>query len=362
MEQIRHYKFVIFLLGLFVLLTPASASTIININGSSCIDNYLTANTPSDNYGSFNYLHVRSGGGDPHVMEKLLISCTLSNIPNHAIINNATLKIYAYKYAIGNPAGRTYQVYTTWDNRTIYETELRSSWNNYNATSAWTNAGGDYGDNPIDSFVVPSSPNVWFNWTVTQAVYNAKNNSINASFIIRDSYNSNFPGDQILFVSRENTSDVILIPQLVVNYTNEETRSLSDVKSINKCLTDSFFLSNQCKNVVVVVMKDSVNWYTMLGAYISSILTLFMLNFIIKKKRVILDAGINGTIVIIASLACNLMGFNIVFLFNYLFNSSLSAYTFFSFALYGFIGTVLLDAVVFKKEGVWQRARMKIKL
>lgn len=137
-------------------------------------------------------------------------------------------------------------------------------------------------------------------------------------------------------------------------------RPLSDIESISKCLTDSFFLSNQCTGAAMIIITDSTNWFTMLGVFFASILTLYGLNIISRKKRSYLDAGIYSIIIILTTLVLNLLGFNAVFLFNYLFSNSISALTFASFVLYGIVGTIILDEIIFKKPMIYTIRKVNI--
>ncbi len=140
----------------------------------------------------------------------------------------------------------------------------------------------------------------------------------------------------------------------------EGSRSVSEVERINKCLTDSFFLSNECTNSAVIAIKEQTNWYTLFGVYIGSLATLFILGTMIKKKRsFIYDPLIYSVITTVAVLGATLMGFNSVFLFNYLFNNSLSAFTFASFVMYGFVGTVLLDSYL-KTDKIWEVRKINL--
>lgn len=139
-------------------------------------------------------------------------------------------------------------------------------------------------------------------------------------------------------------------------------RNLSDISAINKCLTESLFLSNECSNAVTTTLKNTANWWTILGVPFASIFTIFLLNLVYPKKRSYLDAVIYSLLIIIFLLAMNLMGFNI-FIWNYIYNNSLSAFTFFSFATFGVIGTLLLDEFVFTRPfGGWNKWGRKLQL
>lgn len=144
----------------------------------------------------------------------------------------------------------------------------------------------------------------------------------------------------------------------ITNLTNG-ARPVSDIAAINDCLTNNLFLSGECSDATIITISEKSNWYVLFGAFIGAFFALWTLTLQNHKKRsFIYDPIIYSIVTIVASLIISLAGINIMFLGNFLANNSLSAYTFFTLMIYGFVATYILDEVTVKKA--WQNPKIPI--
>jgi len=123
-------------------------------------DTYVDSSNPNSNYGGQTYLEIEYSvlGSEPYqtiYKDLAWLKFGLSTIPNGAVIDEATLQLYAMI------VGETFNVhayscsYDSWTELTLTYSNMPS----YNATS-------------IDTTIVATS-NRWYNWSVVDAVRNA---------------------------------------------------------------------------------------------------------------------------------------------------------------------------------------------
>lgn len=149
---------------------------------------------------------------------------------------------------------------------------------------------------------------------------------------------------------------------LSISNITEGARSLSEVAAISECLSQNFFLSNECTGAVVVAMKEQVNWASLLvGALFGAFGTVYISNLLQPKKRsIVLDSLIYTLITILMLLSMNLIGFNFTYLLNYLLNSSLPAWLFLSSMMWAFLVSIIVDNTIFKQPIVYKTRKFNI--
>ena len=173
--------------------------TIIN----STEDTFINENSPNDNMGSVTWLRVRGLTG---YKIYTLIKFNLSSITLGTHIDSATLNIYyRLEEGEGNPVGQTLEIYKILDN-----------WNEHEVT--WNIQPG-HNQFITSSAVVPSNPNVWMRWNVTNDVqYFINNPGMNYGWKIID---ANDASDIPYFYSKEYGNFIPYLEIIVKQPTSE---------------------------------------------------------------------------------------------------------------------------------------------
>ncbi len=181
----------------------------------STIDNYLTSFGPDSNRGSLTSININSRST---VIERGLLKFDFSAIPepDNTTIDSAILSLF-YVARTLDPVGRTYWAYRLTE---IGWTELGSTWNDYDGVNNWATAGGDFTTTDGASAVVPASLDTWMNWTVTDQVQYALDNTNSiAHFLIKDGTETTPANKRALFYSREKVGFDAFRPKLVITFT-----------------------------------------------------------------------------------------------------------------------------------------------
>lgn len=143
-------------------------------------DAYVSSTAPDQNTGNQVSLSIRSGGSNNHWWAAPTIKFDLSSLPTNASILSATLNIYYYDYADGNPAGRPLVMY-----------RFLSDW--IESTITWDNMPSIYPVQTTTSYV-PSTPGTWISWDVTNDVQEfIEGTTSNYGWIIKDEASSGLP-------------------------------------------------------------------------------------------------------------------------------------------------------------------------
>lgn len=182
-------------------------------------DTLLNQGAPTTNYGSNNVLAVESACGAGcagNYNERTIIDFSLTSLPTGAIITSSTLSLY-YENSAGSPSGRTVWVYPI-IGAGVNWVQAQATWNVYSTGNNWGTAGGDYSTTNGASTTVPSSTNVWMNWTVTSLVSSFWSNGTTTHFLLKDGTEGNNPAKQELFWSSDYAVDTTKRPKLVINY------------------------------------------------------------------------------------------------------------------------------------------------
>nr|QDY92649.1 hypothetical protein fos2004AM_00018 [uncultured Planctomycetota bacterium] len=172
-----------------LLLVAVSCAAVLTVQADTVVldpqaDNWINScsNGCTVNNGDNVYLRVRtSWWGNPREVKnfRTLLQFDLSALPTDpALIKDATLGLYYYQWAHGDPAGRTYNVYrlvNSWDETTStwqarYDDGLKDViyWDSYWAGEpAYKPGGGDFDEMVYAEAVVPASTDEWMTWDVT---------------------------------------------------------------------------------------------------------------------------------------------------------------------------------------------------
>jgi hypothetical protein len=143
-------------------------------------DSYVSSTAPDQNAGNLDSLSIRSGGSSNNWWAAPTIKFNLSSLPLNSVVLSATLNLYYYAYADGNPVGRhlvMYRFLGDWVEESI-------NWNNMPSI------------NPTQTTVsyVPSTPETWITWDVTNDVQHFFDGSIgNYGWIIKDETTGGLP-------------------------------------------------------------------------------------------------------------------------------------------------------------------------
>ncbi|WP_455368620.1 DNRLRE domain-containing protein [[Eubacterium] cellulosolvens] len=193
-----------------VMISQAAEASFIPITPPSA-DNEIENWQPDTNFGTQVGMYVRSGSTS--FVARSIVQFDLSSIPAGSKINSAYLQMYYFSAPLGNPAGRTYNVYRLSEDWT----ELGSTWNSRDTGIPWTTPGGVWTTEDSTSSIVPPSVGQWMSWDVTGIVQDwIENGQPNNGFIIRD------PNDGVAgvdaaarFSTKENTANW---PVLKIDY------------------------------------------------------------------------------------------------------------------------------------------------
>lgn len=165
---------------------PSFATTVLGNNTIN--DSTLAERTPNVNFGRLATLRTgraQQANSDYHS----IIRFNLTGIPSDVEIINATLQLYYYEIQPGDDQGnRNISVHRVQQNPTRDWAEMDVTWNDYNATSAWTSAGGDYNATPTDTATFNSTAvSTFISWNVTRDVQSfADNRTLNYGWVVKD--------------------------------------------------------------------------------------------------------------------------------------------------------------------------------
>ncbi len=128
------------------------------------------------------------------------------------------------------------------------------------------------------------------------------------------------------------------------NFVNvTDTRSAADLEKIGKCLSQDFMLSSACSGGTINIVKDPMNYWVLVGAYLFSFIMIFLSALIDDKPRAYFtDTLLYGTFAVIFVMLFSLVGLN-MFVFNFVFQSSLPGYMFGSFGVWAAFITIAGD-------------------
>jgi len=118
-------------------------------------DTFVSIKTPDGNFGEREYMRTSTECWSDHNRE-ILIKFDVSSITSGSRILSAELNLYYYDNDNGNPAGRSlnlYRVTSDWSEDTV-------TWNDGRPTNSQFRS----------KIVVPSSPNQWMQWDVTNDI------------------------------------------------------------------------------------------------------------------------------------------------------------------------------------------------
>jgi hypothetical protein len=182
-------------------------------NASVGNDTYISDFTPTINYGL----------GDALVLEttlelrRMLIQFNLSGVPNGNIID---ADVWLYRYGGHINIGAITNVSRITQNWT----ETDATWNTYDGSNSWTNAGGDYNTTVESTTTVVAGVNSWYSWDITNLTKAWKNGTY-------QNYGMIFIAQALAglqnFYSSDYTTDPSLRPKLVL-----------EIKDLNKSMLD----------------------------------------------------------------------------------------------------------------------------
>ena len=202
-------------LVVFLSLLPNIKTNVVHASTNQVMlkatdDTYVDSSYPTSNYGGQFNLEILNSlyGTAPYqstFIDIIWLKFNLSSVPNGALIDTATLQLYA------SGVGETYNVdaYSCSDN----------SWNELTLT--YSNM-PSYNTALIDSELVPSAFE-WYNWSVVDAVRSALNtNSTQLTLVLNEpTPHSSLNG--VSFYSKEsfleNLSTTDYSPELIVHWT-----------------------------------------------------------------------------------------------------------------------------------------------
>jgi len=164
-------------------------------------DTYVDSNNPSLNYGGQNSLEISEWNVfSTHYDIMVWLKFNLSSVPNGAVVDGATLSLYTYV------VGETFDVHAYSCSNNSW-TELSLTYSNmpsYNTTS-------------IDSVLV-ASVNLWYNWSVVDAVRNALNGNAKSVTIVMREPTLHSSATSVYFDSKESPADYS--PKLTIHWSN----------------------------------------------------------------------------------------------------------------------------------------------
>ncbi|NYZ79230.1 DUF2341 domain-containing protein, partial [Candidatus Micrarchaeota archaeon] len=182
-------------------------------NSGNVGDSFTNSSDTGVNYGTLQYLSVRSSNaGD---VRRIFLLFDLSVIPSSATITDANLSLYMFVAPTNN---RTY--------------------NANNTSNSWTETGITWSNQPVTGTlqqgitITLNVANIWKSWNVTNAAVSsyAQTNK-NMSIMIKDGAETASTARFAMFVSKENTTDTSKRPQLIITYVTPPTYSDNSTSS-----------------------------------------------------------------------------------------------------------------------------------
>lgn len=212
-ERIRVFREIVIVVVLSLVLVSTLSIKAVNASSGQATlrptdDTYADSSNPGSNYGGLGYLQVmnyRTTYSSDNMI--IWLKFDLSSIPDGAVIDEATISLYA------SLVGETYNVQACSSSNNSW-TELSLTYDNmpnYNTTS-------------MDSVLVASA-NQWYNWTVVDAVGNALSGNPKSVTIVMQEPNPHSSVAWVWFDSKE--SKVYL--NLGIDYRPELTIHWSSV-------------------------------------------------------------------------------------------------------------------------------------
>lgn len=154
-------------------------------------DNYVDSSVPELNHGNLTYIDIYWYTFGELVHSFGWLKFDASSVPNGAIIDDATLQLYALPFVNAAP---NVSAYSSSDNSWTEMTLTYANMPSYNTT-------------PLDTTLVTTSVTSngqWYNWSVAQAVENTLNSSSKeVTIVLSDSSITNSLFDTISFASKE---------------------------------------------------------------------------------------------------------------------------------------------------------------
>lgn len=175
-------------------------------------DTFISSMWPGINYGGAGELIVYATSSTWNY--RVLVQFDLSSIPPGSTVTSATLKLYYYRWATNNPAGRTFWAYRV----TQSWTEMGVTWSRYDGTNSWATSGGDYTMDGGASATVPSSYG-WMTWTVTDIVKAyVEDSEPNCDFLIKEEAEGAVSASYMAYFYSRESEETELRPSLEINY------------------------------------------------------------------------------------------------------------------------------------------------
>jgi hypothetical protein len=212
-ERIRVFREIVIVVVLsLVLVSALGVKAVYASSGQVTLrptdDTFADSSNPGSNYGGLGYLQVMNYQS-AYSSDTMIIwlRFDLSSIPEGAVIDGATLSLYA------SLVGETYTVQACSSSNNSW-TELsltNGNMPNYNTTS-------------MDSVLVASA-NQWYNWTVVDAVENALSGNPKSVTIVMQEPNPHSSAAWLWFDSKESQ----VYPSLGIDYRPELTIHWSSV-------------------------------------------------------------------------------------------------------------------------------------
>ncbi|MDD5453918.1 MAG: DUF2341 domain-containing protein [Candidatus Ratteibacteria bacterium] len=131
---------------------------------------------------------------------------------------------------------------------------------------------------------------------------------------------------------------------------------------VAKCLTDSLTMNNQCSSLNYGVVVEPFNWWVAVGAYLFSLVVIFIQTIRSDKKREWLkETLLYGTLTVILSAILVSVGFN-VYIINYLIDSPKYFYTFLNFGAFGTFVALIGDSYFYRNDTKHYTLKKKISI
>jgi hypothetical protein len=233
---------------------------------SNSTDSYIRGGAATSNFGGATNIRVGRTTGTNSI--RGIVWFNLSYIPSGATIKSANLSLYFYSIPSGDATGnRTHNIHKIQQSPARPWIELNATWNNYNSSSLWTTAGGDYEASPSANATFDSSAlSSWIIFNVTSDVQNfTKNSGLNFGWLIKD-VNETDTSTRRDYYSSEH-SNASLLPRLEITYTTNNTKPTHDNPLLNSTMggnTTDENLTCWPQNTFDAegdIVKNIFNWY-----------------------------------------------------------------------------------------------------
>ncbi len=207
-------------------------------------DNYLRLNNNGTNYGNNNSIVIKGKSND---FKRGILQFNTSLIPSNAIIDVATLRLYQTSGPT-DEALKIHRVTTPW-------AEMTSTWGRNNATTFWTNPGGDFSNVIVAAGFLTGPTNSYKSFNIRSVVQDWVSQTYPNYGVVATRYPENAGTSDITFNSVQNGSNR---PLLYISY--RVPLACTDIPAYAPLAMPDTATTNSVQPVTLTVMSNDFDY------------------------------------------------------------------------------------------------------